>query len=57
MDIHGTQSKALHVGSRRTTGKREATLWEEQRLAFPLSLFPHMGGRTIVLHGQGKQHR
>ena len=34
-------------------GKREATLREEPRLAFPLLLFPHTGGRSAVPHGKG----
>lgn len=34
-------------------GKREATLREEPRLAFPLLLFPPCGGRSAVPHGKG----
>jgi hypothetical protein len=43
VDAHGTQSKALHAGSTRAAGKREATLREEPQLAFPLPLSPTRG--------------
>jgi hypothetical protein len=54
---HAGRRARHYIPCRRgAAGKREATLREEPRLAFPLPLFPHTEGRSAVSHGKGKQH-